>query len=297
MLIEAFEFQRGAGLGRNLTRLLEEGLAQCDRRLRVPAADPDETVHDVRKCLKELRALARLLRPELGARFTAANEALRDAGRLLSELRDVAALREAAAEVERTCDGAGERTVAARLVAAVGGSGPPARDAEALPSLAPVLHDELELAGRAFQPWPEPTDAVIREGFIRSYRTARRRLRDATGTRSDAALHELRKRTKDHLVHLEFLAAALAAPLDALCADARFVARLLGDDHDRVLLQGRLQTLPLSEEDREQAERLIAGQRVDLQERALTVGTLLLHDPPTERREWVSSLLAARDRG
>ena len=51
---------------------------------------PDEdAVHETRKALKRLRALVRLLEPELGAQaFARENAALRDAGRRLAGARD-----------------------------------------------------------------------------------------------------------------------------------------------------------------------------------------------------------------
>ncbi len=58
-------------------------------------ASSDEAVHDFRKSMKGLHALARLVRRGLGHRFRRCNRALRDAGRLLSDLRDEEALLEA----------------------------------------------------------------------------------------------------------------------------------------------------------------------------------------------------------
>ncbi|HKN40971.1 MAG TPA: CHAD domain-containing protein [Acidimicrobiia bacterium] len=51
--------------------------------------DPDEAAHDARKRAKKLRALLRLVRPELGDDvYRRENRALRDAARRLSPVRD-----------------------------------------------------------------------------------------------------------------------------------------------------------------------------------------------------------------
>lgn len=57
---------------------------------------PDEAAHDARKRTKKLRALLRLVRPELGdAVYRRENAALRDAARRLSPVRDAWVLVEA----------------------------------------------------------------------------------------------------------------------------------------------------------------------------------------------------------
>src|ERR1041384_5148276 len=58
--------------------------------------DPDEATHDARKRTKKLRALLRLVRPELGDDvYRRENRALRDASRRLSGVRDAWVLVEA----------------------------------------------------------------------------------------------------------------------------------------------------------------------------------------------------------
>ena len=51
-------------------------------------------MHQARKRFKELRALLRLVREPLGARFKLDNRRLRDVGRRLAESRDAAAMLE-----------------------------------------------------------------------------------------------------------------------------------------------------------------------------------------------------------
>jgi CHAD domain-containing protein len=60
-----------------------------DDRTGSRAADPAELVHEARKAIKRMRALARLLRDELGEReFSRVNSSLRSAGRRLGGARD-----------------------------------------------------------------------------------------------------------------------------------------------------------------------------------------------------------------
>ncbi len=60
-----------------------------DDRTGSRSADPAELVHEARKAIKRMRALARLLRDELGEReFARVNDSLRSAGRRLAGSRD-----------------------------------------------------------------------------------------------------------------------------------------------------------------------------------------------------------------
>ena len=53
----------------------------------------DQAVHDLRKRFKRIRAVTRLVRPEIGDKsFRKLNEAIRDAGRALAPLRDARVL-------------------------------------------------------------------------------------------------------------------------------------------------------------------------------------------------------------
>src|SRR3954471_12662774 len=89
----AFRLKRPEEAGRSL----REGFAgELGRLVRLvsseggrSAARRDETVHEVRKSLKRLRALLRLLRHALGPdEYRRENRALRDTARPLGEVRD-----------------------------------------------------------------------------------------------------------------------------------------------------------------------------------------------------------------
>src|SRR5262245_52040386 len=86
--------RRDAGdqVRRTAIRQLEEALRALTREAKTPRSQ-DTSVHTARKRLKEVRALLRLVRNDLGEIvFTENNRDLRDIARPLSELRDAAAL-------------------------------------------------------------------------------------------------------------------------------------------------------------------------------------------------------------
>lgn len=83
----AFTLDPDRPLGDALRAVALDELDKALERLRgdTPAAND---IHDARKSGKKLRAWLRLLRPELGERYTVLNTLLRDAGRRLAGRRD-----------------------------------------------------------------------------------------------------------------------------------------------------------------------------------------------------------------
>ncbi len=85
-----------------LKRVALEQLDQALASARNPGMERDEAVHDVRKCMKKLRALLRLAREELGEEvFKRENACFRESAQRLSGLRE-AAVRMATAEKLQT---------------------------------------------------------------------------------------------------------------------------------------------------------------------------------------------------
>src|SRR5439155_20965549 len=76
----------------------------------------DETIHDVRKRFKKVRAVLRLVRAEMGERtYCRENACFRDAGRPLTEIRDAKALLETLDDLPLEC----AREISSTTLAAV----------------------------------------------------------------------------------------------------------------------------------------------------------------------------------
>jgi len=85
-------FYAGEPIATGMRRLAHDQIARALGELEDPELDLHETVHQVHKRCKKLRGLLRLVRPALaGDTWSRENAALRDAQRLLSDLRDAAA--------------------------------------------------------------------------------------------------------------------------------------------------------------------------------------------------------------
>jgi CHAD domain-containing protein len=195
---------------------------------------PEEAVHEARKDMKKLRALLRLARGELGRdTFARENTCFRDAARELSGARDadvmlqtlgalelppgVGAELRAAIKAERRRDGAADRAGAARDALAI-----------------------LKEARKRIDGWPLERDSfeAVAAALEHSYRRGRRDFEAARAEPSAEALHEWRKRAKEHWYHHTLLHSLWPAVMAAAGDEAHVLSDHLGDDHDLVVLAG-----------------------------------------------------------
>ena len=110
--------------------------------------------------------------------------------------------------------------------------------------------------------------------MVRAYRRARKALAEVHAIPSDSVFHNWRKRVKDHWYHvrlLEGLNSGAASRARAL----RHLEKCLGDDHNLVLLRGKILQHPAHFSD-EKTMALVLGCAVryqqSLRRRALKLG-------------------------
>jgi CHAD domain-containing protein len=227
-----------------------------DRR----ATGADNTIHEVRKALKRLRALMRLLRDELGdAGFARENAILRDAGLRLAGARDAEVL-------VNTLDGLmkahRKRLSRRRGVAKLRGQlmaerhRATERGRSDIAARAEVLGELRALRGRV-ENWSLPDRGdieIVEPGLQRIYRQGRRRrLTAARGKGAKGqAMHDWRKRVKDLRYAAEMLdrkqprrrKGGRRGKRDELVHElarrADELGELLGEEHDLAVLAERL---------------------------------------------------------
>lgn len=220
-----------------MRRVADECLAACLDAL--DHAGAHEAVHEVRRLLKQLRALLRLVgeaAPEVRRRE---NVALRDAGRLLAPLRDAGALVEtvdllapdASAEVAEALADMRTELVARRDAAAQ-------RDVDAAIAEARVA---IEAARGRVGDWPAPRGwPGLRGGFAQTYARLRRTTDIALGDPDPERWHDWRKRAKDHRYQLDLLQDAFPQLMVARRDATHELTDHLGLDHDLWVLRDAL---------------------------------------------------------
>jgi CHAD domain-containing protein len=250
--------------------------------LRDANADPVEAVHEARKNVKKLRAILRLVRPELGeATYDRENTRYRDAGRMLSDVRDAQVRADTIDALAVRFDDEPPAGGWAALRSALAGSDPRATDLEAVRAQAA---DAIAESDAAIDDWPLGRDgfALLRRGLRRAYSRGREGYRRARTDPTDEALHDWRKRSKDHWYHLRLLRESWPEVIGAAVDEAHELADRLGDDHDLVVLGEYLDTHPeaLASPQLEHLATLAAKRRHELQSEAFAYGERLYAEKP-----------------
>jgi CHAD domain-containing protein len=219
---------------------------QLDMSIERLEGDTDEdlgtAVHETRKSLKRLRAIARLARDELGDEaYRRENVVFRDAGRRLAGARDSQVLLETLdALTDRYPDQAPPERFERFKRTLVGQHGAAQRRLHELPAVAEVL-GELRQAVARVGDWHlerEGLDALA-PGFKRIYRRGRRAYRTARQEPSTENLHELRKRAKYLWYAAQIVRGAAPKKMKRIARRAHELSNLLGEDHDLALLAQR----------------------------------------------------------
>jgi CHAD domain-containing protein len=238
-----------------------------------------ETVHDVRKATKRLRALLRLVRGHLGERrYDRENRTFRDAARALSPARDaevlVATANRLAVEAGGTPRGLAplRRAARERLHADRG------RDGRAVRRR---IVASMRRARARVRDWPIPDAGwkALRPGLRRIYGRSRRRWHDAAAEPTVETLHEWRKRAKDLRYALDLLEPVWPETMKALADEADTLADRLGEDHDLALLRRLAGEIGDDGADARAVLALIDGARRKLQAQAWALAARLYEAP------------------
>jgi CHAD domain-containing protein len=273
-----YRLHHGSPMGAEVARMARGRIEHAlDELSGASGSTPEEAVHEARKDMKKLRALLRLVRPQLGEPLYARENArFRDAARRLSDVRDADVMLAALASLEGV-----DRGVARRLRAALrahrarleaeGGGGVEASRQEVAAQLAE--------ARDAVAGWPLEGDgfAAIEPGLRRVYAQGRSRYRAALHDMSPERLHDWRKRVKDHWYHLTILRDLWPAPMEALAHEAHVLSEQLGEDHDLVVLRewAHERAGELRLESTESLDEAVARRRAELLANAIAIGRRL----------------------
>jgi len=235
----ALRLKRKESAADGLRRVAEAEIDECLELLHRMRGGSEESVHDLRKNFKRIRALVRLARNDLGEKvYRRDNGALRSLGRRLSPVRD-AAVRVRTLEQLKKKPGADHATVPAPLTRRLSER---KRNALARLSLAMTLEAiERDLRGLRdrVRKWPLRTRGFecLEPGLRRIYRQGRKIRSDALASLADEDLHEWRKRAKDLRSQVELLENLWPKPMKDLAGELHDLTDSLGDDHDLADLQ------------------------------------------------------------
>lgn len=235
-------------------------------------------VHEARKATKRLRALLRLVAPNLpDAKSEIA--ALRDAARKLSSLRDRGALTETLARLELPDD------LAQRLAPLIAPERASARRGAS--RLLKSFASDMEAAAGRAQSWSVSKKGwqAIEPGLRHGYRKLRRTAERAQHASEEEPIHEFRKQAKIHWYHTLLLRRVFPDVMDGYATAAERLCDDLGDWRDLGLLAEAISAVPahrLPKPDRALALDSIETLRRRALKHAFRMVRLLISEPPPD---------------
>jgi CHAD domain-containing protein len=233
----SFELKRRESLKKGLVRVAEDEFDDAIERLTKKRSDLVETVHEVRKSMKKLRALLRLVRGAISNKaYRLENESLRDIGHQLSDARDAQILVEALEKLRKGPQGNARKSAAVfdaireKLEEQRDGINAMMKAKGVFKGLVEQLKkgkdDTGDWAGRA-SGWDE-----IEAGLRTSYERGRGAFDTAGKKPTFENYHNWRKRVKDLHYQVRILRPLWPKALKKLSEDTGQLGDLLGDDHD-----------------------------------------------------------------
>jgi CHAD domain-containing protein len=242
----SYELRRDELIGENLRRICRKQIEAAIAAIRGEIPEGESAVHETRKHLKRARAVLWLARKEIGkGLYRQQDHALRDAGRLISDLRDAEVRLETVQHLEHIKRG-------------ISGS----ENVEAM------LDFELENFMAAFAGWQSQAAPMLEEALKavdcwvlgqfeglqlvaavqRSYKCARKALANARTDGCPETAHKFRAKAKRLCFHLRILEPVNVVVLKNLTAELGAVSRLLGQAHDLSFLSERLRNQDAKEQ-------------------------------------------------
>jgi CHAD domain-containing protein len=278
----SFELEVNESVEAGIRRVVDEQLDSALDELRAAdAKSADKAVHAARKRFKRIRALVRLVRPQIGDDvFDRENAAFRDAGGSLGEARDAAVLVQTLDSLKPDVDPAvfaadrrklvGRRLAVRKRVLEAGNG---------LDAVATAADEARQRVGQ----WRIETDGwdALRPGLKRIYRDGRAAFNCAQVGAQPELFHDWRKRVKDLWHQLEILEPIWPPVLKTLADECHALADLLGAEHDLAVLKDVLTAESLSKA--QPISPVVAtadARRLTLQQDARALGARLFAEKP-----------------
>jgi len=267
-----------------IKRIAEEQIAQALSQLTEQGNSQGKAVHQARKRFKMIRALLRLVQGKLGRQtYQQENSCFRNAGRLLSEMRDAQVRLETLEKLAESTDSAPSDAFAAvrqaltEQYAAVRGH---VNQQSPVEEVTPIL----KAAQERVKEWPLTQDdwSALRHGFKRAYKRGYKNFTTAFDEPTTENFHEWRKAVKDLWYHLRILQAIWPDLLKEMIDQTGDLSDLLGDDHDLGVLHLFVdEQHGVSETGREAMAELIERRRAQLQQSARLLGERIYAEKPS----------------
>ncbi|MBV9508459.1 MAG: CHAD domain-containing protein [Acidobacteriia bacterium] len=289
----AYRFKRDESVAHAIRRIARDELDSVVEQLG-QAQNPkrDEAIHEARKSVKKLRALLRLVEPELGAVYRAETQLLRSVGRTLSELRDAGSVIESLDKLQQKFANRLHKPVINSVRRGLEVSKKQLEERDNVDSKLSGIAKKLKAAGKRVKKWPISQDGfpALEPGLEKTFRKGLAAFHQVEKHPSPENYHDWRKRVKDHWYHIRLLQNIWTEWMRGYETALRDVETWLGDDHNLVILRERLIAQPDlfgKEETTELVLDSVDKYQKELRDNAVSFGKRMYREKP---RQFVKSI-------
>lgn len=279
----AFKLTNQATLDVEVKRVLLEQIDGALAELEGGPEKLDEHVHECRQRLKRVRAILRLIEPELGrGRFRRIDQGVRAIAQGLAAARDSAALKESFDSLLEKIEPAVRAPFEQRLAALSSQLFPVEQRAAAAGEAVSSQRGSLaELSAEVSRVRLDGADfELVRAGLRDCFARGRRKLSQVEAETTDERLHSLRTQAKRYQNQLAFFEPLWPRVLRAERYEITRMTEALGDDHDLSLLEAKLRTAEMDLELRRFLEDACAARKAVLRERAGKIARRVFAESP-----------------
>jgi len=276
-------------IDKNAHRILAGRLEKC--RTALQQEDHHEAIHDTRKQIKKIRALARLLRKELGEdTYQRTNQYYRDVARQLSDARDAAAMLETLALVAPHLEGEAAEAAFTDIKHHLSSRKSAVSRALNQDNLLQKTLADLDEAEALHAKWKIKHEdfSAFAGGLGKTYQRCREAMDKAYKKDKASEFHEWRKRCKYLRYEVDLLREVWHQPMKSLEKELHQLTDYLGDHHDLAVLKKYLKTIEIDHQDAMNAVfSVIDTKKQELQRLAKPLGEKILLD---NKKEFVQRL-------
>lgn len=280
-------------------RLVIAHIKKARQQLKAPA-DLDEAIHSARQCCKKLRAMLRLMRPQIGdKRYGKENRLIRDLARPLTEIRDAKVLLE---EFNKLVEDLPEDLEASLVTTWRDGLQDHYQRVRShvveRSQVIPRIRKGLKRGSQAAAGWHIGKQGwgAVQAGLKQTYAHGQRALDAAERSLTTDSLHEWRKQAKYLWYQLKAIRPVWKEIKHDLGGQLEQLADLLGEDHDLAMLGLHLAGQPDESKSNIPLQDLlysIDAKREELESRAFTLGRQIYRESPGKLLKRLRSMWAA----
>lgn len=288
----AYRFKKDEAFSHAIARVFAEEITGAVGQL-VRSKNREQAVHETRKSLKKIRGLLSLVKPALGSVYKKEDRVFRDAGRLLSDLRDRTVILQV---FDRVAAEHPEMPAAARTVIrdSLGRSAGTTVPEKEVSSQVVRLLKQASLRVKAW-PLPDVHWQSLTSSVASGYRQSRRALKQAEKLETPESLHNFRRKVKQHWYHLRLFENFGDGDMQKRLAELEQLSTQLGDQHNLIVLRSRLTADLETSHDRQQIRHVLfwLDEESDtLRTHALEAGRRLFAEKPTAFHDRFAALRA-----